>query len=670
MKYVDLVIDNKSKATDRFYTYRCGSDCVSVGQKVYVYFGKGKALREAYVFRVKDEPGTGSRDLKEVELIDEDICLNSEMIEVACWMRDRYLCRYIDGIKLFTPATGTVKRGPRIGALEETEETGKEVRILTEEQKKALDAVGRAIEKGDGKRFLLWGVTGSGKTEVYMRAVAKALDKEKKAIVLVPEIALAGQMISRFAARFGRENIAVLHSGLTKAQRYEEWQKIRKGRVKIAIGARSAVFAPMEDIGLIIIDEEHESTYKSDMTPKYDTVEVAIKRCALSGAVLLLGSATPSVATFYRSEKGIYERLELRKRYNDVELPDVEIVDMKDEMKSGNMSPVSRRLYEATGRELAEGNQIIYFLNRRGYNTCVTCGNCGKVVKCPECGITMTYHKYINGLECHYCGYREEVPKVCPGCGSSEMMMTGTGTEKIQEEVERLFPLVGTARLDLDTAKKKPEKILKDFASGKVRILSGTQIVAKGLDYPHVTLTGIISPDTTLNIPDYRSPERTFQLITQAAGRAGRGEERGKVIIQTCDTENYAIRAAAKQDYMEFYQKEIRFRELMGYPPFGDLIQVVLSSSDENILGEMAAVWCAELKDLLAGGGQDPGRVLDPVDMVYVRKKEGCRKQILIKCPQGQRGIYMGAVKALMDRGRESREKRYTVLVDVNPYRA
>ncbi len=440
---------------------------------------------------------------------------------------------------------------------------------LTEEQESALQEICEAIHEDRHDIFLLHGVTGSGKTEVYMQAIGEALYKGKTAIMLVPEISLTKQIIDRFIGRFGSQEIAVLHSRLSLGERYDQWMRIREGKVKIVIGARSAVFAPFDNIGVIVIEEEHESTYKSDMTPKYETMEVAIIRAKANKGIVLAGSATPSVVSYSRCEEGIYKKLTLKERYNRVALPQVDLVDMRQELREGNRSVLSRELYLGMSEVLDQGKQVILFLNRRGYSTFVSCRECGYVVKCKDCDISLTHHKERNACVCHYCGHVEAAPVTCPQCGSPHIRYFGTGTEKLEEAVGELFENKKVGRLDLDTIRRKGslEKILNDFGKGKIDILTGTQIVAKGLDFRNVGMVGIVSADVTLNIPDYRSAERTFQLITQAAGRAGRGDEVGRVVIQTYTPDNYAILAAADQNYQTFYEREIQGRKWMQYPP-------------------------------------------------------------------------------------------------------
>lgn len=667
MKYIDVAIDNKSEHTDTLYTYGCEEDQVRVGQKASVPFGRGDRVREAYVFQVSDQLEQEYQNLKYAESLDEDICLTEEIMETCRWMKTRYLCKYIDAVKCFTPAGSKSKRGKQRNPYQDAEGESGEIPELTAQQAAALKPIKQAIRARQHRRFLLYGVTGSGKTEVYMRAAAKCLEEGRKVIMLVPEISLTKQVIGRFIGRFGAEQIAVLHSRLSLGERYDEWSRIKKGMVNIVIGARSAVFAPFENIGLIILDEEHEATYKSDMTPKYDAVEVALKRLQQHKGVLLCGSATPSIATFYRSKQGIYERLELTKRYNQVALPEVEVADMRDELRAGNKTIISRALYSAMEKALAKKQQIILFLNRRGYSTFISCRECGAVLKCPDCGISLTYHKAGGRVACHYCGYEEEPPETCPDCGSRYIRYFGTGTEKVEEIVSDFFPEAVIERLDLDSTKRKGsiDRVLDRFKKEKIHILIGTQLVAKGLDFRNVGLVGVISADVTLNIPDFRSAERTFQLITQAAGRAGRGDEPGKVVIQSYQPENYAVQMAAKQDYDSFYKEEIQLRKYMEYPPYSDLIQIVFSSKEEERAKAAAEKWHEKIIEALKA--EKKGRVFQPQAAPMNKIKDTYRYCMLIKCPQGKRRSYTSALLKIKEADK-IKKKEYAVTVDINPY--
>lgn len=671
MKYVDLVIDNKSDKTDRLYTYGCEDDSVRVGSVVKVPFAMGNKVRTAYVAAIAEEPDEKVKSkLKMVESIDEDVSLSEEMMTTAGWIKTRYLCRFIDAITLFTPVGSKAKRREAKNPLADATGEDTVIEQLTGEQENALGAIEAAIDMDVHKRFLLHGVTGSGKTEVYIRAAAAAIAKGSTVIILVPEISLTGQVVDRFVGRFGRDNLAIMHSKLSQGERYDQWQKIRSGQVKIVIGARSAVFAPLENIGLIVIDEEHESTYKSDFTPKYDTIEVALKRLQdkNNNGVLILGSATPSVVTYSRAEEGIFEIIKLKERYNKVPLPQVEIVDMREELKNGNRTPLSQRLFDEMTRTLGEGKQVLLFLNRRGYSTFLSCRECGYVMKCPVCGLSMTYHKDTAMASCHYCGRSEKVPKVCPDCGSKYIKYFGTGTEKLQEAVQLQFPEHVVDRLDLDTIKKRGElnKKLRAFKKNETNILIGTQIIAKGLDFRNVGLVGIISADVSLNIPDFRSPERTFQLITQAAGRAGRGDEKGQVIIQTYSPDSYAIKHAAKQDYEGFFKEEIFLRSVLGYPPYSDLYQVVFMSENQQAAYDGAGEWYDKLKARLPEG--EKNNVFKPHEAYMSKIDKVYRFTMLIKCPKGKRHQYSGIIEQIRMDDRDKRKKEYTAVVDINPY--
>ena len=454
-------------------------------------------------------------------------------------------------------------------------------------QQRAVNAITQAMDAG-GDRFLLNGVTGSGKTEVYIRCIRHALAKGKGAIVLVPEIALTPQMVSWFHARFG-DQAAVLHSGLSAGERFDEWRRIRFGEARVVVGARSAVFAPMEDIGVIIVDEEHENTYQSEHKPRYDAREVAWRRAEENHAALVLGSATPSIASFMRAMPGVRSEnrltlLEMQQRVQGRPLPEVELVDMRGEFERGNHSVFSGKLTQALQECLEKGEQAMLFINRRGHSTFVSCRKCGYVVKCGQCDVSMTYHQAENLLKCHYCGASMPPPRSCPQCGSSYIKYFGAGTQKVAEEARRLFPDARIVRMDIDTTREKNahEKILSRFRSGEANVLIGTQMIAKGLDFPNVTLVGVMAADMTLNLPDYRSTERTFQLITQVAGRAGRADKEGRVIVQTYDPDHYGIQLAAAQDYRAFYHKESSFRRSALYPPFTQIVRIVYSGKLEK----------------------------------------------------------------------------------------
>lgn len=459
---------------------------------------------------------------------------------------------------------------------------------LLPEQQKAFDAIAEALNKKEGA-FLLHGVTGSGKTEIYMQAIAKSLEEGGSAILLVPEISLTAQTVDRFRGRFGND-VAVLHSRLSAGERYDEWRRIRLGRAKVVVGARSAVFAPLENLRLIIIDEEHEQSYVSEITPRYNAIEVAEKRCKLNGAVLLLGSATPSVTSYTRTQKGRYGLLELKNRVMELPLPSVEIADMRNEFAAGNTGIFSTQLYQALAECIDKGEQAILLMNRRGYSTFVSCRGCGYVFKCDNCDVSMTYHKLENVMKCHYCGSMRHIPKVCPECGKPYIKFFGIGTQQVEEAVQESFPGVSVIRMDMDTTRTKNAhyELLSSFAKGEAQVLIGTQMIAKGLDIPNVSLVGVIAADATLHIPDYRSCERTFQLLTQAAGRAGRAKNNGKVIIQTYSPEHPAIEFATHHDYPAFYDFEIAQRRGALFPPYSLFVRALFCHTDSAPLEEAA----------------------------------------------------------------------------------
>ena len=472
---------------------------------------------------------------------------------------------------------------------------------LTPEQKEAFEKIEKEIKEENYKEFLLYGVTGSGKTEIYLQAIEEVLKKGKTAIVLVPEISLTPQMVDRFISRFGEEDIAVLHSKLSVGERYDQWKKIKKGECKIVIGARSAIFAPINNLGLIIIDEEHDSSYKSETNPRYNAKELAGYIAKQNSIPLILGSATPDVCTYYKAKNNNIELLELTKRANNSKLPIVETVDLRMELANGNKSILSENLYNEIEKNLLDKKQTILFLNRRGYSTFVMCRDCGYTIKCKNCNITMTYHLNTNKLKCHYCGHEEKSVLECPECHSKNIKYFGTGTQKLEEEINKIFPNASTIRMDIDTVSKKNshEEILNKFKNENIDILIGTQMVVKGHHFPNVTLVGVIAADSSLYIEDYKASERTFQILTQVAGRAGREKLPGRVIIQTYNPENFAIECSKKQDYDKFYETEIELRKQLKYPPFCDIISIGLTDIDNNKIKNVSERLYKNIKNLI-----------------------------------------------------------------------
>lgn len=455
--------------------------------------------------------------------------------------------------------------------------------ILNQEQENAFDTIIDAYNNHDLTPVMLHGVTGSGKTAVYIEVVKYILSKGKTALILVPEISLTMQTIDRFTSSF-EEDIAVIHSGLTKRQRFDQWIKIKKGVSKIIIGARSALFAPIDNLGVIIIDEFHDGSYKSEQSPKYDAIELAEYIAKVKNSMLILSSATPSIASYYKAKQGIYKLATIKNRANNLPMPDVEIVDMLKEIKTGNSSDISRSLKEQMQIELAKGNQVLLFINKRGYSNNLTCDNCGDVIKCPNCDITLTYHKYDETLKCHYCGHTQRVAHTCESCHEGNYIMMNTGTQKIEIEVRSLFPKSKVFRLDKDTATNKESlyEILESFKNEPSSILIGTQMIGKGHDFPSVTLVGVIDADKGMNSPSYNALEKSFNIIEQVAGRSGRGEERGKVIIQTYAKNNPIFAYLSLHDYIAFYNDEIQKRQIYSYEPFGNIISVTVISENED----------------------------------------------------------------------------------------
>ena len=508
---------------------------------------------------------------------------------------------------------------------------------FTDEQQYAYDKISFAMDKNNYGEYLIYGVTGSGKTEIYLQLIENALRNNKTSIMLVPEISLTPQTVDRFIARFGEENIAVLHSKLSIGERFDQWNKIKNGQAKIVIGARSAIFAPIKDLGIIIIDEEHDSSYKSESTPRYNAKDIARYLCKENNIPLVLGSATPDTSSLYRTMQKESVLLRLNKRANSSTLPEIEVIDLREELSKKNKSMLSEKLQEAIKENLENKKQTILFLNRRGFSTFVMCRDCGYTAKCKNCDITLTYHKSTNKLKCHYCGYETNVINKCPDCKSENIRYFGTGTQKLEAEINKLYPEAKTIRMDVDTVTKKNshEKILTDFKENKADILIGTQMVVKGHHFPNVTLVGVIAADGSLNMNDYRANEITFQILTQVAGRAGRGKDAGKVIIQTYNPDSFAIECVKTQNEEMFYNTEMRLRKQLKYPPFCDIIVIGVSSKEEQITIKVTQSLHKYLKNRVEN--ENIGIMLykalpAPIDKI----KNKYRWRILIKCKFGE----------------------------------
>ena len=508
--------------------------------------------------------------------------------------------------------------------------------VLTEAQQNAVQTIRAVRNDPERNTVLLHGVTGSGKTEVYLCAIRDAIGDGKQAIVLVPEISLTPQTVGRFRERFG-DRIAVLHSRLSVGERFDEWRRIRLGLADIVIGARSAVFAPLERLGLMIIDEEHEPSYQSERSPQYSAIDVAAQRIRENGGALVLGSATPQLISYYRALTGRYVLCELPERVAHRPLPKVEVVNMKDEFLLGNTSIFSDRLTELLAETIAKGQQAMLFINRRGYSTFVSCRSCGYVLTCRNCDISMTYHKREGRTRCHYCGSIAPLPAVCPNCKKPHLKQFGLGTEQVEETLHKLFPTVKSLRMDTDTMRTKDAygNLLSAFAAGQAQVLIGTQMIAKGHDFPNVTLVGVVAADTTLNLPDYRSAERTFQLLTQVSGRAGRDETPGRVVLQTYAPQHPIIRFAKEQDYAGFYQYEIAERKKMLYPPYSLFLRVVFSDPSESRAADGCIAYAraleTALRETLGAEGQNDLLLLTAGEAPVARIGGMARYQLLIK---------------------------------------
>ena len=541
--------------------------------------------------------------------------------------------------------------------------------VLTEEQQAVYDAAVQTLDTGKASCALLYGVTGSGKTAVYIRLLQEVVRRGRRGMILVPEIALTPQMMARFSAHFG-DRVAMLHSGLRLSERYDQWKRVRRGDVDVVLGTRSAVFAPLDDLGMIILDEEHEDSYQSENPPRYHARDVAKYLCAKCGGLLVLGSATPSVETMYLAQTGIYHLVELRRRYNTQALPGVFLSDMKEEIRGGNGTSIGGLLRREIAANLERGEQTILFLNRRGASRMVSCGECGAVPTCPRCSVHLTYHSANGRLMCHYCGHSQPLPPACPACGGT-LHFIGTGTQKVQEELETLFPGVEVLRMDTDTvsAAHSHEAILSRFEREKVPILVGTQMVAKGLDFENVTLVGVVAADLSLYVDSFRATERTFSLLTQVVGRAGRGAKSGRAVIQTYTPDNDVLRFAAAQDYDSFYAQEIDLRRLMDYPPFRSLFVLTASGADEAAVLRV----CQKLRRSLELWAQpfrnreDHPRLLGPAPAAVAKVNNRYRYRLTLMCPP-RKEVRAMLSQLLQAVGRDKESRGVSVFVDTDPY--
>ena len=823
-KYAKVVVRSNTFYTDNLFTYKIPQfleNDVQIGHRVLVPFGKGNKPTEAFVFKISDNLEENVKLKEIVDILDEDPIFKIEDLELVSWMRNRYLCTYIDCINLIYPK-GYKLNNYKVASLSENilqlnqyefenlvlslDDTQKEILeiiksskgklkieklkkipninnildkmkkknlinlnweyknhkneiklcyislsvesnnieayikenkitlgtkqkeivnflknnnrveindlmdllksskqsiislhdknlinihledyyrnpqnnyrldekeiFLNEEQKNACQIVVSEMFDENKKPYMLHGVTGSGKTEVYMEIIEYALSQGLDSIVLVPEIALTPQTITRFKNRFG-DIVGVFHSQLSEGEKHDVYKAIKAGNIRILIGARSALFAPFNSLGVIIIDEFHESSYKSEKNPKFSAIEVAKFISSKSNISLILGSATPSIEEYYKARNGEYKIIDIKQRANKSPLPKIEVVDMKEELNKGNKSIFSFKLQEEIKEAVKHDNQVILFLNRRGYASFVSCRSCGYVFQCENCDISLTYHKGKNIGRCHYCGYEKEIPKECPECSSTYVKPFGVGTQKIEEELKFIFPELKVLRMDKDTTSKKGslEEILNKFKNKEANLLIGTQMLSKGLDFDNVTLVGILSADMILNFPDFKSFETTFQLITQVSGRAGRSDKEGKVVLQTYDTDHYSIRRAINYDFEGFYEDEIKIRKVFGYAPFNNMISVVVSGENENLVKSNIKNMYESIIYLLKGRGiNDFDFILGPNPCSISKINQNYRWQILFKDDNIEINLLKGIIKYICITKKDVVfNKDINISIDINP---
>ncbi len=664
MKYAQVAVPLPVQDPFTYLLENGFSDTAKVGSRVLVPF-KNREI-QGYIVGMDQEPAAGK--IKPVkELIDAEPVLDAVFLELAKWMSEYYFCSWGEAIENMLPKS--VKLGRKQGDFADAapQETKPEDFVtptdfeLTQEQVHALDLICKFSETGRYHPVLLHGVTGSGKTEVYIRAIKHGLAKGKGAICLVPEIALTTQIRDFFQGHFSGL-LEIIHSRLTDRERMLAWLRIREGKSRVVLGPRSALFAPVENLGLIMVDEEHENSYKQAETPRYHVRETAKKRAELENAVLILGSATPSLETMREANEGRITKVVLTKRVVNRELPLVRIVDLKREIEiHRKLSIFSFPLQKEVAASLEKKESVLLLLNRRGFATQVQCLGCGQIVQCRHCRVSMTYHQTKKILLCHYCNFQTKLEDRCPSCQAGVLKYVGWGTEKIESEIARFFPQARIARLDTDVARHKgmQEKILKDFRAGRIDILVGTQMIAKGFDFPQVTTVGVISADVGLALPDFRSSERTFQLLTQVAGRAGRGSLKGQVIIQTFSPHHHSIVFAKDHDYQAFYDKEVPMRQELGLPPFSHLINLIIHSPDEQEIYRYAM----ELKKNLADRSAKLFELIGPAPLPFYKLRGHFRWHLMLK-GDDVRAINRELRKRLAGMKKPSRIK---LIVDVDP---
>ena len=662
-KYADIIIDISHEAIDRTFQYKIPdelSDDISVGVQVVIPFGKGNSERKGYVINISEEAKFDADKTKSILSVEKKgLPIEGVLIKLADWIHRNYGSTMINALETVMPVKRSVRKVSSGANQAEYEISKPPVLSLNSNQQQLVEQYADDTENGITNTYLLHGVTGSGKTEVYIGCIKECIKQGKQAIVLIPEIGLTYQNVARFKQHFG-ERVAIINSKQSKGEKYREFMRAKDNEVDVIIGPRSALFAPCTKLGLIVIDEEHDNAYKSDQTPKYHARDVAIQRAKLENAAVILGSATPSVESYAMAKLGRYKLWKLNERPQGMELSSVSVVDLRQELRAGNRSIVSRELYSLIEDRLSKNEQIMLFINRRGYNSCMLCRECGDVIKCPKCDVSMALHSDTNKLMCHYCGYMTDVVKQCPSCKSKLIGGFGTGTQKVEQEINKLFPKAKTLRMDKDTTTRKNAQadILNKFMKHQADILIGTQMIVKGHDFSNVTLVGVMLADTTLFANDYRAGERTFDLLTQAAGRAGRGEKRGHVLIQTYKPDHYAVVSASKQDYEAFFETEMSFRQIMKYPPVYNMLVVLIQSADDAVATEASLELAALLKKYIT---TKYTRLIGPGPATIGRINEQYRKVIYVKARD------LETINSIITELENYDKENVTVHVDLNP---
>ena len=666
-KFANIVINRPIEGPFTYSIPESLKEDIEIGSVVEVSFGNKIVI--GYVVGFPDKC-----DIEKIKplnsIVDKALSIDSKMLELTKWISEYYYSSWGEAISAAIPSV--VKKGAsgKRQRKEKHDDEEKEFEFVdgsnkhlmpNEEQQQALDSIMDSMNTRTHRVFLLHGVTGSGKTEVYLQSIAHALELGLSSIVLVPEISLTPQTVARFKARFP-DKIAVLHSRLLGSKRISEWHRISSGAAQIVIGPRSAIFAPVKNLGLVVVDEEHETSYKQEDVPRYNARDVAIKRAVLSKAIVILGSATPSLESFYAAKNGKFTLIELPERIDSRLLPAVDIVDMREEMTRAKKIPIfSQKLREWIDKDIVEKKQVILFLNRRGFSTFINCRKCGYVIKCKRCSVSLTYHFDKKKLVCHHCSFNMEPPEICPECNEAYLKYWGLGTEKVESELHRFFPAARIARMDTDSTHKRGshDKVLSEFKDGHIDILIGTQMIAKGLDFPKVTLVGVISADTALNLPDFRSAERTFNLLTQVAGRAGRGDLGGRVIIQSYTPQHYSIQAAKTHDYNTFYDKEISLRKELYLPPFCHMASLTLRGRKEERVFKASE----KLKDSLEKENKSKNiEILGPAPSPISKMKGMYRWNIFLRAERAEN--ITSILKKALDKNKSS---GIIITVDIDP---